>query len=65
MSRARRYIDTPGERRFATEEEIAEAGEGIPWGRLGRPDDIGNAAVCTMCGESVDWQVLCAGGRGA
>ncbi len=39
------YIDTPGERKFATEEELARAGSRIPWGRLGLPRDIGRAAV--------------------
>lgn len=39
------YIDTPGERRFATEAEIARAGRAIPWGRMGTPHDIGRAVV--------------------
>lgn len=39
------WIDTPGERAFATEEEIARGGESIPWGRMGTPRDIGRAAV--------------------
>ena len=39
------YIDTPGERKFATEEEIARAAKHLPWGRLGTPEDIGNAVV--------------------
>jgi glucose 1-dehydrogenase len=39
------WIDTPGERRFSTEEEIAAGGQRLPWGRLGTPRDIGRAAV--------------------
>jgi glucose 1-dehydrogenase len=29
------YTDTPGERQFATEEQIREAAKQLPWGRLG------------------------------
>lgn len=39
------WIDTPGERRHSSEETIAQAGRRIPWGRLGVPDDIAQAAV--------------------
>lgn len=39
------WIDTPGERKFATEEEIRRGALLIPWGRLGTPRDIGRAAV--------------------
>lgn len=39
------FIDTPGERAFASEEQIARAGERIPWGRAGLPRDIGLAAA--------------------
>jgi glucose 1-dehydrogenase len=39
------YIDTPGERKFATEEQIAQAARNLPWGRLGTPHDIGRAAA--------------------
>jgi glucose 1-dehydrogenase len=38
------WIDTPGERRFFTEEQIEAGGRQIPWGRIGTPEDIGNAA---------------------
>ena len=37
------WIDTPGERAFASEEEIQAGGQGIPWGRLGRPEEIARA----------------------
>lgn len=39
------WIDTPGERAFASEEEIARGGKLIPWGRLGTPRDIGRVAL--------------------
>jgi glucose 1-dehydrogenase len=39
------YVDTPGERKFASEEQLQRAGQSIPWGRLGTARDIGRAAV--------------------
>ncbi len=39
------YIDTPGERAFATEEQIQRAGQSIPWKRMGTPRDIARAAA--------------------
>ncbi len=39
------FIDTPGERAFASEEQIAEWGAALPWGRAGTPRDIGRAAA--------------------
>lgn len=39
------FVDTPGERRFSTDEQIAEAGRRLPWGRAGLPRDIGRAAA--------------------
>jgi glucose 1-dehydrogenase len=39
------WIDTPGERRFASEEQIRAGGRRIPWGRLGTPADIAAAAA--------------------
>lgn len=38
-------IDTPGERQFATEEEIQQEGREILWGRVGTIEDIGRAAT--------------------
>ncbi len=37
------WIDTPGERKFFTEETIRERGRQLPWGRLGQPDEIARA----------------------
>lgn len=39
------WIDTPGERVAFSEETIASEGKLLPWGRLGLPEDIGNAAA--------------------
>ena len=39
------WIDTPGERQYATEEEIREQGKLLPWGRLGTPREIGRVAA--------------------
>ena len=39
------WTDTPGERQFATEEEIREGGKKLPLGRLGTINDIGRAAT--------------------
>ena len=39
------WIDTPGERAYATEDELREAGQRLPWGRLGRPEEIGAVAA--------------------
>lgn len=38
------WIDTPGERAFLSEEEIQAAAKELPWGRLGRPDEIAELA---------------------
>ena len=48
------WIDTPGERQFTTDEEIAEAGPNLPWGRLGQPEDIGRAATF-LCSDAADY----------
>lgn len=34
------WIDTPGERKFFSEEQLSIGGSRLPWGRLGRPDEI-------------------------
>jgi glucose 1-dehydrogenase len=34
------WIDTPGERKFFSEEQMQVGGSSLPWGRLGRPDEI-------------------------
>ncbi len=39
------WIDTPGERKFFTEEEIREGAKSLPFGRLGTPREIGKGVV--------------------
>jgi len=48
------YIDTPGERQYATEEQIQEAATALPWKRLGTPEDIANAAAF-LCSDAADY----------
>jgi glucose 1-dehydrogenase len=37
------WIDTPGERKFFTEEQLSAGGKNLPWKRLGRPEEIAKA----------------------
>ncbi len=39
------WIDTPGERKFASEETLQRAGANIPLGRLGTPEEIARAIL--------------------
>ncbi|MEB3100477.1 SDR family NAD(P)-dependent oxidoreductase [Ferviditalea candida] len=39
------WTDTPGERTWYSDEHMAEMGSLMPLGRLGRPEDLGKAAV--------------------
>ena len=39
------WIDTPGEHATFGREAIQAAAAALPWGRMGRPEDIGKAAV--------------------
>lgn len=39
------WIDTPGERKFFSEETLKEQGSQLPWGRLGQPQEIGRGVV--------------------
>ncbi len=39
------WINTPGERKYASEEDLEAGGKRIPWGRMGLPEDIGKAAA--------------------
>jgi glucose 1-dehydrogenase len=34
------WTDTPGERKYFTEEALAQAAAALPWGRLARPEEI-------------------------
>jgi glucose 1-dehydrogenase len=48
------WIDTPGERLHFSEAEIAVGGERIPWGRIGTPEDIGQA-VLFLASDAADY----------
>lgn len=48
------WIDTPGEHEVFSEEILMEAGQEIPWGRLGLPEDIGKAAAF-LCSDDADY----------
>ena len=39
------WVDTPGERKYATEDQIARGGSRLPMGRLARPDEIARGVV--------------------
>lgn len=46
------WIDTPGERKFFTEEQLIEGAKGLPWKRLGRPDEIGKGVVYMLSDDA-------------
>lgn len=46
------WIDTPGERNAFDEQTIQAEGARLPWGRLGREDDIGKAAAFLVSDEA-------------
>ncbi len=48
------WIDTPGERKFASEETIRQAGTKLPWQRLGTPEEIGRGVVF-LCDPASDY----------
>ncbi|MFM9963901.1 MAG: SDR family NAD(P)-dependent oxidoreductase [Planctomycetaceae bacterium] len=48
------WIDTPGERKFASEETLAAAGAKLPWGRMGRPEEIARGIVF-LCDPASDY----------
>jgi len=48
------WIDTPGERKFFSEETLREQGEKLPWGRLGQPEEIGRG-VAFLCNPGSDY----------
>lgn len=48
------WTDTPGERKFATEEKIQRAGASLPWKRMGRPDEMARGVVF-LCDPASDY----------
>ena len=45
------WIDTPGERKFFTDEQLEEGGASIPMGRLGTPQEMGRLARFMMSSD--------------
>ena len=48
------WIDTPGEREHTTEEQLARSAAKLPWGRLGRPEEIARGVVF-LCDPASDY----------
>ena len=48
------WIDTPGERKFADEEQIRQAAAKLPWGRMGTPEEISRGVVF-LCDPASDY----------
>jgi glucose 1-dehydrogenase len=48
------WIDTPGERKFASDEQIQRAASKLPWQRLGQPEEIGHGVVF-LCDPASDY----------
>ena len=46
------WIDTPGERRFFSEQQIADGAKTLPFGRLGTVEECGRAAVYILSEEA-------------
>jgi glucose 1-dehydrogenase len=46
------WIDTPGERKFFTEEQLAEGCKKLPLRRLGRPDEVGKAVAYVLSDDA-------------
>jgi glucose 1-dehydrogenase len=54
------WTDTLGERKFFTEETLAAQGEKLPWGRLGRPEEMARGVVflCDPANEYITGSTL-------
>jgi glucose 1-dehydrogenase len=46
------WIDTPGERKFFSEEQLDAGGKNLPWKRLGRPEEIGKAVAYVLSDDA-------------
>src|SRR5262245_59870164 len=42
------WIDTPGERKYFSEDQIKVGGEKLPWGRMGTPEEIAGAITFVL-----------------
>lgn len=48
------WIDTPGERKFASEEALEKGGAKLPWKRMGRPEEVARGVVF-VCDPASDY----------
>lgn len=48
------YTDTPGERQFASDDQIRQAAQHLPWKRLANGEDIARAAAF-LCSPAADY----------
>ncbi len=48
------WIDTPGERKFFSDEQLAQGAAGLPWKRLGTPEEIAKA-IGYMLSDDADY----------
>ena len=46
------WIDTPGERKFFTEQQLEEAGAELPMGRMGNSDEMAHGVCFTLSDEA-------------
>ncbi len=46
------WTDTPGERKFFTEEQITQGGQELPLGRLGTPEEVARSIVYMLSDEA-------------
>lgn len=46
------WIDTPGERKFFSEEQIEVGGQKLPWGRMGTPEEVAKAIAFTLSDDA-------------
>ncbi|MFN9268166.1 MAG: SDR family NAD(P)-dependent oxidoreductase [Planctomycetaceae bacterium] len=45
------WIDTPGERKFFSEDQISQGAQKLPWGRMGTPEEIAGAITFVLSPE--------------
>jgi glucose 1-dehydrogenase len=46
------WIDTPGERKFFTEDQLASGAAKLPFHRLGRPDEVAKAVAYLLSDDA-------------
>jgi glucose 1-dehydrogenase len=48
------WIDTPGERKYFSEDQLRAGGQKLPWGRMGNPDEIAKA-ICYVASDDAEY----------